>query len=249
MVLYFSGTGNSRYAAQIFASELKDGLVNAGIFIREHRKARFESESPWVFVCPTYAWRLPHIFADFILDGSFSGSRDAYFVMTCGSEIGNAEAGIRKLCDKKKFTCKGVLQVIMPENYIAMFPVPGMEESARIIAAARPVISSGVEFIRSGAYFPKKNAAISDKIKSGPINPLFYKLFVTARPFYVTDACTGCGRCERVCPLNNIKITNGKPTWHRQCTHCMACICGCPNEAIEYGKISVGKPRYICKCL
>nr|WP_264291386.1 MULTISPECIES: hypothetical protein [unclassified Dorea] len=28
------------------------------------------------------------------------------------------------------------------------------------------------------------------------------------------------------------------------CTHCMACICYCPAEAIEYGKKSVGKPRY-----
>ena len=28
------------------------------------------------------------------------------------------------------------------------------------------------------------------------------------------------------------------------CTHCMACICYCPAEAIEYGKKSLGKPRY-----
>ena len=27
-------------------------------------------------------------------------------------------------------------------------------------------------------------------------------------------------------------------------THCMACICYCPKEAIEYGKKSKGKPRY-----
>ena len=28
------------------------------------------------------------------------------------------------------------------------------------------------------------------------------------------------------------------------CTHCMACICYCPTSAIEYGKKSLGKPRY-----
>ena len=32
--------------------------------------------------------------------------------------------------------------------------------------------------------------------------------------------------------------------WGSDCTHCMACICDCPAEAIEYGKKSVGKPRY-----
>ena len=35
-----------------------------------------------------------------------------------------------------------------------------------------------------------------------------------------------------------------KPVWDKNCTHCMACICYCPVEAIEYGKKSVGKPRY-----
>ena len=46
------------------------------------------------------------------------------------------------------------------------------------------------------------------------------------------------------CPTNNIVIQNGKPVWGNNCTHCMACICRCPAEAIEYGKKSVGKPRY-----
>ena len=39
-------------------------------------------------------------------------------------------------------------------------------------------------------------------------------------------------------------LQNGKPVWGQDCTHCMACICYCPTEAIEYGKMSLGKPRY-----
>ena len=44
--------------------------------------------------------------------------------------------------------------------------------------------------------------------------------------------------------MNNIRLQNGKPLWGGRCTHCMACIGYCPTEAIEYGKKSVGKPRY-----
>lgn len=44
--------------------------------------------------------------------------------------------------------------------------------------------------------------------------------------------------------MNNIHLENGKPLWGKNCTHCMACICYCPKEAIEYGKKSRGKPRY-----
>ena len=56
--------------------------------------------------------------------------------------------------------------------------------------------------------------------------------------------CTGCGKCVKVCPLNNVTIKDKKPVWGKHCTHCMACICHCPAEAIEYGRKSVGKPRY-----
>ena len=79
---------------------------------------------------------------------------------------------------------------------------------------------------------------------SGPVNPLFYHFFVKADAFKVKDACTGCNQCVKKCPMNNIQLIDGKPVWGKNCTHCMACICYCPQEAIEYGKKSVGKPRY-----
>ena len=79
---------------------------------------------------------------------------------------------------------------------------------------------------------------------SGPVNPIFYSFFVKANAFAASDPCTGCGQCARLCPTNNIMIQNGKPVWGGDCTHCMACICRCGAEAIEYGKKSLGKPRY-----
>ena len=78
----------------------------------------------------------------------------------------------------------------------------------------------------------------------GGVRPIFYRFFVKADAFTASDACIGCGKCVRECPLNNIHLEQGKPTWGKNCTHCMECICYCPKEAIEYGKKSVGKPRY-----
>ena len=73
-------------------------------------------------------------------------------------------------------------------------------------------------------------------------------LFPHMRGHVVNDVevCIMCGMCARVCPLDNIRLKDGSPVWGSSCTHCMACINRCPMEAIEYGKRSQGKPRYVC---
>ena len=74
-----------------------------------------------------------------------------------------------------------------------------------------------------------------------------HELFSLLRIKCDKNKCISCGKCVNVCPLNNIHMENGKPVWNNECTHCMACICRCPKEAIEYGEHSKGLPRYICK--
>lgn len=246
MIVYYSGTGNSRYCAQMLADKLGDELVDAFGYIRDQIAGDLISGRPWVFVAPTYAWQLPRIFTQFIRSGSFAGCQDAYFVMTCGGDIGNAGAYIRALCAEKNLRYRGVLEVVMPENYIAMFDVPDREESKKIISAAHPVVKQGADLILSGQDFPEKQISLGDKAKSGKIHDVFYRKFVSARDFYATDACVSCGKCVNACVLRNIRLENGKPVWGGACTHCMACICGCPAQAIEYGKKSQGKPRYWC---
>lgn len=246
MIVYFSGTGNSRYCAQMLAAKLGDELIDAFHFIQDGIAAELCSARPWIFVSPTYGWQIPRIYADFIRSGSFTGCHNAYFVMTCGSEIGNAGAALQSLCDEKGFAYQGVLEVVMPENYVAMFAVPDKEESSKIIASARPTLEGGIECIRREKPLPDKKSGLVDRLKTGVVNSLFYACCVKAKAFYATDACTGCGKCERGCPMNNIHLKDGKPVWGNRCTHCMACICACPTEAIEYGKHSHGKPRYQC---
>lgn len=244
MVIYFSGTGNSKYCAQLIASKLDDECIDSFGYIKNGIAGEFVSGKPWVFVAPTYCWRLPHIFEDFIKTANFDGTGEAYFVMTCGGEIGNAGVTLKKLCETKNFNYKGVLEVVMPENYIAMFDAPEDEEAQRIIKAGIRTVERSIKYISEGVNFPENKVGFIDKIKTGPTNPVYYKFFVKDKAFFATDACIGCGQCEELCVLNNISLKDGKPVWHGNCTHCMACICKCPQEAIEYGKISKGKPRY-----
>ena len=246
MIVYFSGTGNSRYCAQMLAKLLNDDLLDAAGYIKHGIAAELISDKPWVFVGPTYAWQMAHIFSDFIRTGTFSGSEEAYFVLTCGGDIGNAGRPLFELCTEQNFKYMGTLEVVMPENYVAMFPVPDQAKSARIIAAATPILEYGAQCIAQSIPFPINKVGLLGKLKTGPVNQGFYKFYVKADGFFVTDKCIGCGKCVNVCVLNNIRLENEKPVWEQSCTHCMACICGCPAEAIEYGKRSQGKRRYLC---
>lgn len=245
MVLYFSGTGNSQFVALRLTKLLgEDEAVSINWYLRSGAKAEFYADHPLVFVAPTYAWRLPKVVSDWIETARFDGNRNAYFILTCGGSVGNATLYARRLCERTGLTYRGLASVQMPENYIALSSAPDENECEQMIARAEPVFSSLAQQIRQGEPFTEAPVSPGGRFLSGPFNPLYYSLAIHDKGFTVSDACISCGKCVRRCPLNNISLAGGKPQWNGNCTHCMACICGCPVEAIEYKSVSKGKRRY-----
>ena len=137
MILYFSGTGNSRYAAELLSEQLNEELLDLGKRIKSGEKSPIFSTGPWVFVSPTYGWQLPHIFEEYLRAVELLGDKRAYFVLTCGSDIGGAGRYLAELCQAKGLIYRGTLEVVMPENYIALFPVPEEQEAEQIIQKVR----------------------------------------------------------------------------------------------------------------
>lgn len=246
MILYFSGTGNSAYAAKRIGNKLNDQALNLFEKIRSHDYSGLHSDNPWVIVVPTYAWRIPRIVENWLDHTPLSGNKSIYFVMTCGSDIGNADNYLRQFCLKKKMNYRGCMEVVMPENYIAMFSAPERKKALEIIRQAEHVIDNAARLVKEHTDFPHMKVSLIGRLNSGFVNTIFYPMFVHAKKFFVTDACISCGKCVKVCPTENIHLSSGKPVWNEQCTHCMACICHCPKEAIEYGKHSKGLVRYTC---
>ena len=239
MVLYFTGTGNSRHIAERITHALNDTLISLNDRIKSGDITPLAVNGRLVLVMPTYAWRIPRIVRDHLLRTELRGARETWFVMDCGSEIGNAAKYNRALCREKGLVYMGTAQIVMPENFIAMFNAPTVEEARRIVAKAEPFIDRAIAAIRAGHIFSPPRKKLYDRIASSAVNPVFYPLFVKANPFTASDVCIGCGKCEKLCPLNNITLQNARPVWGSNCTQCMACICYCPTRAIEYGKKSV----------
>ena len=244
MIFCFSGTGNSRYIARRFAEALKDTVVDLNAKIKAQDNSLIQTGKDVIIVVPTYAWRIPRVVSEWLTKTELASAECIWFVMDCGSEIGNAAKYNRHLAEQMKLRYMGTAQVVMPENYIAMFNAPQVEEARQIVARAEPDIDNAIAAVRENRAFPPSRRKLYDRFMSGPVNPIFYKFFVKANAFTASSACIGCGQCVKRCPMNNVTLKDGKPSWGKNCTHCMACICYCPKEAIEYGKKSVGQPRY-----
>lgn len=244
MIFYFSGTGNSQMAAKQIAKITNDELISINQCLRDGKRKSYYSENPLVFAVPTYAWRIPRVVERWIYDTYFEGCRDAYFVLTCGGSSGNAAVYAKKLCAKKGWHFCGLAQVIMPENYVAMFHTPDEAECKMIIEKAKPCIAGIAAQIQNRKELPKRSASFKDRVQSGPVNLIYYPLLVHDKGFTASDRCISCGMCAKRCPLENIDIVGGKPVWRGNCTHCMACIGGCPTEAVEYQAKSKGRNRY-----
>ena len=244
MILCFSGTGNSRYIAKRIAEALSDKVIDLNQKMKENDHSPVDTGGNVIVVVPTYAWRIPKIVSDWISKTTLISAERIWFVMDCGGEIGNAAGYNRRLAKKKHLRYMGTAQIVMPENYIAMFSAPQVEEARKVVECAEPDIEDSIACIKAEQPFPAPRNNLYDRFMSDPVNPVFYRFFVKAKAFHAKDTCTGCGQCVKNCPMNNITLKEGKPVWGKQCTHCMACICYCPTEAIEYGKKSIGKPRY-----
>ena len=244
MIYYFTGTGNSQYIARKLHKQLNEDYISMNTLIRNNNHSLQNIQGTLVFVIPTYAWRIPRIVEEWILLTPFNGVEEVYFVMDCGGNIGNAGHYNQELCKKKGFNYKGTMEIIMPENYLAMFDTPEDDEAQSIIKKADPVIEQAASYIHQHLPLPDMSLHLKDKFQSSIVNTVFYPLFVKADAFYSTDECMGCGLCETLCPLHNIQMKDHHPVWGKESTHCMACIARCPKRAIEYGKRSIGKNRY-----
>lgn len=62
--------------------------------------------------------------------------------------------------------------------------------------------------------------------------------------FFSTDQCIRCGGCVRVCPTNNITMTDSGPRWNHRCEQCFACLQWCSKQAIQFGAGTDGGKRY-----
>ena len=246
MVLYYSATGNTEFIARQIAARLDDPCVDLLERIRTGDLTPIRSRKPFVICSPVYVCEMPQFLTDFLRDVKLSGNRKVYFVFTSGGYAGIAGPLAKQLIKHKNKVYMGHAEFRMPRNYLISehYPMLTPDENRERILESYERIPEVVDRIRTRRKLKARHVFLLEILITILFHPVWTKYRQPSRPFYATKKCVGCGKCEQLCPLNNIVMLYGKPAWKKNCAHCMACIENCPVDAIEYGDRTQGKERY-----
>ena len=219
-IFYFTGTGNSLFAAKTIGDSTKARLISIPQVIQEKQ---VYTDDTIGFVYPQYANGLPKMVRSFILDNSFKA--DYMFAVNLYSFIHIKALG--EIASILPLNYGAYLKT--PNNFIHLFNSP--KNPAKALARSKEKLNKIITDISN-----QKAKAI--KPKKGVGNATKY--FGEAK-FKLTDSCTKCGTCVKVCPADNI-ILDANLQFGNNCETCYACINLCPTHAI-YSKDATLKRR------
>lgn len=252
MIICFSGTGNSRMVAEAIQNVTDEDIVMFAPGLLQHPefiKLNIQDDRV-VWVAPVHAWSLPKLCSIITKKAQLISDEPVkhHLILTCGDDIGYADNIWRKALKKRGWDSGSVYSVQMPNTFVGLksFDVDSDELAQKKLDA----VADRMDFIIDS--LDNEDGPVTDvvrgswpKFKTYVLNPLF-SLIMSPSKFHTTDACIGCGRCARNCPVANITMGTGKPKFGNKCTLCFRCYHICHQHAIHYGKATANKGQYLC---
>ena len=238
-IFYFSATGNSLYVTKKLADAMGGGAVHSMANFQPAEPIGGENEAVGL-IFPSYYGNLPRIVKRFIGEMNINSKSFIFCVSTMGISLGSgALTQCAKTLDANGLKLQYGCGVVMPRNYIVKYNPLSPETAMKYNKKAASKIAWIAADIKS------KKTEIRNMVGNLLTTDTLYKNIKDLdEKFFVEDQCNGCGQCEKICPVQNIKLTDGKPKWQHHCEHCVACIHWCPNEAIQFGNRTQNRRRY-----
>jgi ferredoxin len=231
--------------AKDLSERLEDSAIIPIASIWEIKNFQTKSEKVG-FVFPLYWSGLPKIVHDFIMNLNLNKSNYIFAVITSAGDINEQplQQLVNLLKAKDKMLNAG-FYITMPSNYIIGYDVTSEERQKLYFQKATEEVELITDTIKKDREHLSDDILKKDVSRSVRINKEFRDEVNTSdNSFYTDENCTSCGICEKICPLNNIKIIDGTPTWLHKCQQCLACINYCPEESIQFGDQTLKTQRY-----
>jgi ferredoxin len=259
IIFYFSGTGNSKYIAELFSQNMdaKCHSIEESVDFAE----LINQEDIVGFCYPIYGSRVPRLMRDFVIK-NMDTLKDKKIIIFCTQLIFSGD-GARVLTDLfPQNQATGVIYAehfFMPNNVCNLFflPLAGKKLTERYLSKAQKKMQKVCKNISKGV------------IKKRGFNPVSQVLGLAQGSFMpgieerakskvrIDGDCNQCGICVSLCPMNNFtrenineikneaksetknedntknNIENNTISTNNNCIMCYRCINKCPQKAIR----------------
>ena len=239
-LFFYTGTGNSLWAARTAAQELGNAEIKPLLWITGN-PVQIRGDAVGI-IFPVHIWGLPQRVIEFIHRLPPDTSRYYFAFAVNAGQVAATLLQMDTLMKSRGLCLSAGFDICMPSNYIP-WGGPG-PEAMRV----RRILDAAEKIRRISAIIAKRERY---PVEKGPLwqNILFTWLYKFSFPhvptldknFWADTKCNSCGICKKICPCGNIEMNADKPVWLHKCEQCLACIQWCPKEAIQYGKKT---PRY-----
>jgi ferredoxin len=250
VMIYYSGTGNSKRVSEWIAEEAKKKGMKT--IIASYN--RFDPLSVHGlkgntligFFSATHGFNMPHSMLKFLFRFKDLKGSDVF--------IGNTRAGMKLwklflpglsgiamyfpalIMLFKGYTIKAMYPVDLPSNWISLHPgirtkvVNSMVKRYHWLTKkfANKVLEGERVYLKSFVLFP-----LDMLITPVALGYYFVGRFIIAKTFVANYKCNNCGLCMEQCPTHSIILNGGRPYWKFTCESCMHCMNYCPQRAVE----------------
>jgi ferredoxin len=232
-MFYFSGTGNSKYIAELFNKD-----INAKCYSIEEQLDFVQLitlEEVIGFCYPIYGSRVPRIMREFAIK-YMEFLKNKKIIIFCTQLIFSGD-GARAFVDifpRKHFEVIYADHILMPNNVCNLFflPIENEKKIKKYIVKAEKKIKNICININNNVI-KKRGFNIFSRIlglPQGMFMPIIEKK--SLNKVWIDNDCSKCGLCINICPMKNLEFINGNITHKSNCTICYRCINMCPKKAI-----------------
>ena len=238
---WFSGTGNSQTIAQDLARSLPFDHAGPMTDIMK-RPELLEGTEVLGLVFPIYFFGPPARVRRFILETLHSAELDLGYLFVVFTHGGMPIYGASitdRLLAEAGYVASHVTGISMFDTYIPLFRIPDEKRQQRIHSRITRRLTTIVDQLSD------QKIEVATRLPLARLVHTLWEWRLSARgdkdrQFVISDACTGCGRCAQVCPVDNIVMKSAHPQFSHRCEQCFACYHWCPEHAIERS------PRPLC---
>lgn len=241
IIYTFSGTGNTKKIANLYAEEFRKNDVSVTVFdIFEGCTVIDPNSYDYVGIAyPIHGFNAPKIVLDFAKKLPPAIAPKNYFVLKSSGEplqINNISSLLlHSVLKKKGYVSSGEYHYVMPYNMIFRHTD---EKAAKMYKTAKQLCQIEAREVLQNKPHHLRKIPFGNVI-AGIFRIEHIAMKVNGRFFRVDqDKCIACGKCIKNCPSNNIRIENGKFVFGGDCLMCAKCSFNCPTDAFNIGVLN-----------